>query len=64
MSNLDSASGSSVDFTYGALGIKYSFALELRDTGRYGFLLPSNQIAPTGKETFTGILALVEAMKV
>ncbi|KAK3740591.1 hypothetical protein QZH41_001064 [Actinostola sp. cb2023] len=45
-------SGGSKDYTYGQLGVKYSFALELRDTGRYGFLLPPNQIIPTGIETF------------
>ncbi|EDO26042.1 predicted protein, partial [Nematostella vectensis] len=48
-------SGGSKDYTYGHLNIKYSFALELRDTGRYGFLLPPGQILPTAIETFNGI---------
>jgi len=56
-------SGGSKDYTYGALKIKYSFALELRDTGRYGFLLPANQIVPTGMETFEGIKAMIREMK-
>jgi len=30
----------------------YSFCVELRDTGRYGFLLPPDQIIPTGEEIF------------
>ncbi|XP_031556611.1 carboxypeptidase B-like [Actinia tenebrosa] len=57
-------SGGSKDYTYGKLGIKYSFALELRDRGRYGFLLPPNQIIPTGIETFNGILAMAREMRV
>uniref|UniRef100_A0A8B9TIH9 Carboxypeptidase A1 n=1 Tax=Anas platyrhynchos TaxID=8839 RepID=A0A8B9TIH9_ANAPL len=40
------ASGGTIDWTYNQ-GIKYSFTFELRDTGRYGFLLPASQIVPT-----------------
>ncbi|XP_068759283.1 carboxypeptidase B-like [Montipora capricornis] len=61
---LYAASGGSEDWTYGSLGVKYSFSVELRDTGRYGFLLPPEQIIPTGEETFEGLKALVDAMKV
>ena len=49
---LYTASGNSIDYTYGAAGIKYSYSIELRDKGRYGFLLPADQIVPTGEETF------------
>jgi len=56
-------SGGSKDYTYGALKIKYSFALELRDRGSYGFLLPANQIVPTGIETFEGIKAMAREMR-
>uniref|UniRef100_A0A8C1ICT3 Carboxypeptidase A2-like n=1 Tax=Cyprinus carpio TaxID=7962 RepID=A0A8C1ICT3_CYPCA len=45
------ASGASVDWAY-LRGIKYSFAFELRDTGRYGFLLPADQIVSTARETW------------
>ena len=31
-------------------GIKYAYSVELRDTGRYGFLLPADQIIPNGEE--------------
>ncbi|TRY54527.1 hypothetical protein DNTS_033393 [Danionella cerebrum] len=48
------ASGGSIDWTYN-IGIKYSFAFELRDTGFYGFLLPANQILPTAQETWLGL---------
>jgi len=54
------ASGSSADWTYGAANVKYSYALELRDTGQYGFLLPVNQIVPQGTEMFAGVVAMGE----
>eukprot|EP00795_Rhopilema_esculentum_P002245 gene2245-17852_t len=57
-------SGGSDDWTYGALGLVYSYALELRDRGRYGFLLPANQIIPTGRETFAAMKAMAAAMRV
>ena len=60
--SLDAASGGSEDWTYGKLEVKYSFSVELRDKGRYGFLLPKEQIIPTGEETFEGLKALVKAM--
>eukprot|EP00735_Rhodelphis_limneticus_P000090 TRINITY_DN1013_c0_g1::TRINITY_DN1013_c0_g1_i1::g.29921::m.29921 TRINITY_DN1013_c0_g1::TRINITY_DN1013_c0_g1_i1::g.29921 ORF type:complete len:439 (+),score=148.58,sp/P48052/CBPA2_HUMAN/42.35/1e-105,Peptidase_M14/PF00246.19/3.9e-82,Propep_M14/PF02244.11/5.1e-15 TRINITY_DN1013_c0_g1_i1:45-1319(+) len=50
-----SASGSSVDWAYGIHGIKYSYGVELRDTGRYGFMLPADQIIPSGEETFAAV---------
>ncbi|XP_002752063.1 carboxypeptidase A1 isoform X1 [Callithrix jacchus] len=53
------ASGSTIDWTY-SQGIKYSFTFELRDTGRYGFLLPASQIIPTAQETWLGLLTIIE----
>jgi hypothetical protein len=35
--------------------IKYSYTFELRDTGNYGFVLPTKFIIPTGEETFDAI---------
>lgn len=52
------ASGGSDDWAKGGAGIKYTYTVELRDTGKYGFLLPANQIIPTGIETLEGIKAL------
>jgi len=43
------ASGDIGDYLY-ARGVQYSTCVELRDTGRYGFLLPPDQIIPTGEE--------------
>ncbi|GBM53074.1 Carboxypeptidase B [Araneus ventricosus] len=57
------ATGGADDWAYGAAGIKYSYTLELRDTGRHGFLLPAEQILPTGEETWAGIKAMAKAIK-
>ena len=38
-------------------GVKYSYALELRDVGQHGFILPASQIRPTGEETWAAIYA-------
>ena len=54
LSLLDPAAGGSDDWVKGVVGVKYCYTIELRDTGRYGFLLPVQQIIPTGKETFEG----------
>ncbi|UJR21272.1 hypothetical protein I4U23_024366 [Adineta vaga] len=54
------ASGNTVDWTSGTANITFSYAVELRDTGRYGFLLPENQIIPSGQETLAGELALLK----
>ncbi|XP_050705577.1 carboxypeptidase B-like isoform X8 [Eriocheir sinensis] len=55
-------SGSSSDWVYDGWGIQYSFSLELRDTGNYGFLLPAEQIIPTGEETWAGMIAAINAV--
>eukprot|EP00004_Rigifila_ramosa_P017057 TRINITY_DN410_c0_g1_i2.p1 TRINITY_DN410_c0_g1~~TRINITY_DN410_c0_g1_i2.p1 ORF type:complete len:427 (-),score=104.46 TRINITY_DN410_c0_g1_i2:69-1322(-) len=39
----------------------YGYTIELRDTGRYGFLLPEDQIIPTGEEIFAMTVAMAEA---
>ena len=57
------AAGGSSDWAYDSAGIQYAYALELRDTGNYGFLLPPEQIIPTGEETFAGIVAAIDAAK-
>ncbi|NWT08497.1 CBPA1 Carboxypeptidase, partial [Vireo altiloquus] len=53
------ASGGTIDWTYNQ-GIKYSFTFELRDTGRYGFLLPAKQILPTAEETWLALKVIME----
>ncbi|XP_008071167.1 carboxypeptidase B [Carlito syrichta] len=48
------AAGGSDDWAYDQ-GIKYSFTFELRDKGRYGFLLPESKIRATCEETMLAI---------
>ena len=54
----DAASGCSVDWGFSELGAKYSYVMELRDTGKFGFLLPASQIEESGIETFAAMKAL------
>lgn len=53
------ASGGSDDWYKGGLGVKYAYTLEMRDTGRHGFVLPASQIIETAREgwEFTQVLA-------
>ncbi|KAI0300500.1 hypothetical protein B0F90DRAFT_1846663 [Multifurca ochricompacta] len=50
-STLYRAPGNIVDWVYKKMGVKYSFAAHLRDTGTYGFALPEQWIRPVGEET-------------
>jgi murein tripeptide amidase MpaA len=52
--------GTSRDWAKGVPNITYVYTIELRDTGRYGFVLPADQILPTGQETWAGIRVLAE----
>ncbi|KAG9509131.1 hypothetical protein GZH46_02358, partial [Fragariocoptes setiger] len=60
---LYTASGTASDWAYEKAHIKYSYTIELRDTGTHGFLLPRSQIIPTGQETFNGLVAMIETME-
>lgn len=55
----DLAPGGSDDWAYD-LGIKYSFTFELRDTGTYGFLLPSREIKPTCLEALSAVKVIAQ----
>ncbi|XP_018421811.1 PREDICTED: carboxypeptidase A1-like isoform X2 [Nanorana parkeri] len=59
ISTIYQASGGTIDWTYNR-GIKHSYSFELRDTGRYGFALPANQIIPTAQETWLALTKLIE----
>lgn len=59
----DPAAGSSADWAYEKAKVKYSFAVELRDTGRQGFLLSNTQIIPTAEENFAGIKAVANIIR-
>jgi len=46
--------GTSTDYWYYKANIVFSYCIELRDTGNYGFQLPPAQIIPTGRENLAG----------
>lgn len=52
------ASGNSVDWAADVGKVKYAFTIELRDRGNHGFLLPAEQIVPTGKETLDAVASM------
>ncbi|XP_018331188.1 zinc carboxypeptidase-like [Agrilus planipennis] len=54
------ASGSSFDWVKGTHNVNLTFAFELRDTGRYGFVLPASQIIPTAEETLDAVLEILK----
>jgi hypothetical protein len=40
--------------------VKFSYCYELRDTGKHGFVLPANQIIPTGTEMFVAVKSMAD----
>lgn len=57
---LDVASGGSIDWVKGVLRTPLVYAYELRDLGRFGFVLPPEQIIPTAEETLDSIIVILE----
>ncbi|XP_071945106.1 carboxypeptidase B-like isoform X2 [Antedon mediterranea] len=53
---LYAASGASEDYAY-SIGTRFSYVIELPDKGKYGFVLPEEEIIPTGEETYAGVMA-------
>ncbi|XP_018569082.1 carboxypeptidase B-like [Anoplophora glabripennis] len=55
------AAGGSDDWAKGSAGIKYAYTIELRDNGRYGFVLPASYINPTAKESLAAVRVIAQA---
>merc|ERR1712012_781336 len=53
------AAGASDDWYKGVLGTRYAFTTELRDTGVHGFVLPKDQIIPSGEEMWAGFEVVI-----
>jgi hypothetical protein len=47
-----------MDWVKGELKTQLAFSYLLRDMGEYGYLVPPEQIIPTGQETLDSLLAL------
>lgn len=56
----DPHSGTSTDYAMHEAGIKYSFTIELRDTGTQGFLLSPSYIDTTAAEVFEMVKAMAD----
>ncbi|KAJ2945705.1 hypothetical protein O0L34_g547 [Tuta absoluta] len=53
------ASGTSIDWSYGAQKIPFSYMIELRDK-KHKFLLPKEEILATAQEVWNGVLRLMD----
>ncbi|XP_047475473.1 carboxypeptidase B-like [Penaeus chinensis] len=57
--DLYTASGATDDWAKGVLGVKYTYTLELRDEGKFGFILEPSHILPCSEEVWAGLGALL-----
>lgn len=57
---IDEASGGSMDWVKGVFDTRITYTYELRDTGRYGFVLPANQIIPSGEENMKALITMFQ----
>ena len=59
----DVASAEGFDWVKGVINPYISMEIELRDTGRYGFVLPPDQIIPSGLEFIDGLAVFMDEVK-
>jgi len=60
------AAGGAFDWAKVKLGVKYTYALELRPSGGgiFGFVVPAAEIPDSGRETLAGLMAAAQAMNI
>ncbi|KAF9953945.1 hypothetical protein BGZ72_005050 [Mortierella alpina] len=58
-STIYQVSGISIDYAY-SIGVGAPLVAELRDEGQYGFLLPADQIRPSGLETWAAFTFILD----
>jgi len=56
------ASGGSDDWAKGGAGIPFSYTVEMRDEGLFGFELPARQILPNNLEVWEGVKVMAESL--
>jgi murein tripeptide amidase MpaA len=61
-STLYATTGSSVDYIYGPGKAQWSYTIELRDTGDFGFVLPPEQIRGSAEEQWAGMGAMLQLL--
>ena len=57
------AGGTTEDYAYDDLKIPLCWVYELRDLGRYGFLLPPEEIEPNSEEVIASFIALGDELR-
>lgn len=60
---VDKFGGGSPDWARGVANVTYSYLIELRDRGYYGFLLPEDQILATGEEVWEGVRVILDQVR-
>ncbi|KAF2870525.1 hypothetical protein BDV95DRAFT_62706 [Massariosphaeria phaeospora] len=59
---LYTTTGASIDHVYAVGGADFAYTIELRDTGAFGFVLPPEQILPSGREQWEGQKVLLSLL--
>lgn len=55
--------GVAIDYVHDVINTTFAYVIELRDRGRFGFLLPADQIQPNTDELIDGIIATIKTIE-